>query len=79
MQKCEFDGHDVEILLQRLRFNKKLEVLDLGCNRISDLGIQFIAKWLRIRPPLRALNVSANSIKNFGARFVMELINCVFY
>ncbi|KAJ8918337.1 hypothetical protein NQ315_008030 [Exocentrus adspersus] len=68
VQKCEFDGHDVEILLQRLEHSKVLEVLDLGCNRISDLGIQLISHWLKTRPPLRALNVSANSIKNFGAR-----------
>ncbi|XP_050503793.1 leucine-rich repeat-containing protein 34-like [Diabrotica virgifera virgifera] len=68
IQKLEFDGHDVEILLSGLVANKTLEVLNLGCNRIGDLGVELLAVWLKTRPALRVLNISANSIRNTGAR-----------
>lgn len=68
MQKCEFDGHDIELLLIGLKANNSLLMLDLGFNRMGDLGIELIAHWLRERPPLLGLNVAANQITNAGAR-----------
>lgn len=68
MQKCEFDGHDVELLLIGLRANKSLLMLDLGYNRIGDTGIELIALWLRERPSLLGVNVAGNQISNTGAR-----------
>ncbi|XP_056629845.1 leucine-rich repeat-containing protein 34-like [Diorhabda sublineata] len=68
IQKLEFDGHDVEILLSGLLVNKTLQILDLGCNRIGDLGVEMIAVWLKSRPALRALNICANNIRDSGAR-----------
>ncbi|CAH1954226.1 unnamed protein product [Acanthoscelides obtectus] len=72
IQKCEFDGHDVELLVEGLMCNKTLEMLNLGCNRMGDMGAELLGCWLKTRPPLRGLNVSANNIKNIGAR---ELLN----
>ncbi|CAH1954224.1 unnamed protein product [Acanthoscelides obtectus] len=68
IQKCEFDGHDVELLVEGLMCNKTLEMLNLGCNRMGDMGAELLGCWLKTRPPLRGLNVSANNIKNIGAR-----------
>lgn len=67
-QKCEFDGHDISLLLIGLSFNRTLLMLDLGYNRMGDHGVEAIAKWLRTRPPLLGLNVSGNCIGNSGAR-----------
>ncbi|KAJ8977928.1 hypothetical protein NQ317_002902 [Molorchus minor] len=68
MQKCCFDGHDVDLIVSGLAINKYLQVLDLGYNKMGDLGIQSIASWLKTRPVLRALIVPGNYIKEFGAR-----------
>lgn len=68
LQKCEFDGHDVELLLIGLSFNKTLLLLDLGYNRIGDHGIELLANWLRSRPCLLGLNVAGNEIGDTGAR-----------
>ncbi|GJQ84961.1 hypothetical protein Trydic_g562 [Trypoxylus dichotomus] len=67
-QKCQFDGHDIELLLLGLKCNETLLLLDLGYNRIGDHGLEAIAKWLRTRPNLLGLNVSGNGIGNTGAR-----------
>nr|CAI5836118.1 unnamed protein product [Callosobruchus analis] len=72
IQKCEFDGHDVELMVEGLLGNKTLEMLNLGCNRMGDMGAEILGSWLKTRPPLRGLNVSANNIRNTGAR---ELLN----
>nr|CAI5836117.1 unnamed protein product [Callosobruchus analis] len=68
IQKCEFDGHDVELMVEGLLGNKTLEMLNLGCNRMGDMGAEILGSWLKTRPPLRGLNVSANNIRNTGAR-----------
>ncbi|CAG9855901.1 unnamed protein product [Phyllotreta striolata] len=68
IQKIEFDGHDVEILLNGLRENKSLEVLDLGYNLIADYGAELIATWLTERPNLKGLNLAGNRIGTIGAR-----------
>ncbi|KAG5877515.1 hypothetical protein JTB14_011310 [Gonioctena quinquepunctata] len=68
MQKCHIDGHDMETLLSGLKANKFVEFLDLACNKIGDLGAEFIGKWLKQRPPLRALNIASNVIRDVGAR-----------
>ncbi|CAH1117752.1 unnamed protein product [Phaedon cochleariae] len=68
VQKFEFDGHDVELLLSGLNVNKTLLVLDLGCNAIGDLGMEILSEWLKTRPSCRALNVSSNDIHDSGAR-----------
>lgn len=70
MQKCGFDGHDVELLLIGLKTNKSLLLLDLGYNQIGDVGIELIGLWLCTRPQLLGLNVAGNAIGNTGARFV---------
>ncbi|KAI4465838.1 leucine-rich repeat-containing protein 34 [Holotrichia oblita] len=68
VQKCQFDGHDIELLLIGMQLNNTLMLLDLGYNKIGDHGIEEIAKWLRTKPNLVGLNVSGNAIGNTGAR-----------
>ncbi|CAH1105420.1 unnamed protein product [Psylliodes chrysocephalus] len=68
IQKLEFDGHDVEILLNGLKANRSIEVLDIGYNNISDYGTELIATWLRDRPNLKGLNLAGNCIGPVGAR-----------
>lgn len=68
VQKFQFDGHDIELLLIGLKHNKSLLLLDLGYNRMGDMGIELLALWLRTRPPLLGLNVAGNRIKDTGAR-----------
>lgn len=69
VQKCEIDGHDVEFLLQGMRRNNTLLLLDLGYNRIGDHGIELLSEWLKTRPNLLGLNVAANGIGDRGARY----------
>ncbi|KAJ8938205.1 hypothetical protein NQ318_011701 [Aromia moschata] len=68
VQKCAFDGHDIDILVSGLRSSKSLQLLDLGYNRMGDLGVRAIARWLRTGPPLRALMLPGNTIRELGAR-----------
>lgn len=68
IQKCELDGHDIELLLVGLKENETLLLLDLGSNRIGDHGSFLLSEWLKTRPSLLGLNLSGNGIKNYGAR-----------
>ncbi|CAH0557226.1 unnamed protein product [Brassicogethes aeneus] len=68
LQKCDFIGHDMELLMYGLETNKHLIMLDVGCNNIGNYGLEVLAKWLKTKPPLRALNVSNNQIGEIGAR-----------
>ncbi|XP_022904365.2 leucine-rich repeat-containing protein 34-like [Onthophagus taurus] len=68
MQKCGFDGHDIERMLYGMKFNTTLIMLDLGNNQFGDHGVELIARWLRTRPPLLGLNVCGNSIKGTGCK-----------
>lgn len=54
-------------------------MLDLGYNRMGDMGIELLALWLRTRPPLLGLNVAGNGIKDTGARFDFDSYNYRFY
>lgn len=68
LQKCSFDGHDIELLLGGLQVHKKLTMLDLGCNNIGNHGIEVLSKWLKARPKLIALRLPANHITTQGAQ-----------
>lgn len=68
LQKNQFDGHDIELMLIGLQHNKTLLMLDLGYNRIGDNGIELLAEHLRNKPALLGLNVAGNGISNIGAR-----------
>lgn len=68
LQKCEFDGHDIELMLIGMKYNNTLLMLDLGYNRIGDHGVDLLMKWVKTRPPLLGLNLAGNRINNFGAR-----------
>lgn len=68
LQKCQFDGHDIEEIVKGLARNQTLLFLDIGYNRIGDYGIEIIAKYLKKRPPLLGLNVAANGIQDTGVR-----------
>ncbi|XP_030753299.1 ribonuclease inhibitor-like [Sitophilus oryzae] len=68
VQKCEFDGHDVELLLSGLKVHRNLYMLDLSANRIGDHGVNLLSTWLRTRPLLIALNISSNDIGTRGAQ-----------
>ncbi|GLV39755.1 Ran GTPase activating protein [Carabus blaptoides fortunei] len=68
LQKNEFDGHDIELMLLGFKHNKTLLMLDLGYNRIGDNGIEHIAHYLKNKSALLGLNVAGNGISNIGAR-----------
>ncbi|XP_060531955.1 leucine-rich repeat-containing protein 34-like isoform X1 [Cylas formicarius] len=68
VQKCEFDGHDLELLVAGLQVHRNLLVLDLGANRIGDHGIEVLITWLKTRPLLNVLRIPSNAVTNIGAR-----------
>ncbi|XP_050300749.1 leucine-rich repeat-containing protein 34-like isoform X2 [Anthonomus grandis grandis] len=67
-QKCEFDGHDMEMLLGGLRVHTNLSLLDLAANRIGNHGVEILTQWLRTRPKLTALRIASNGITTRGAK-----------
>ncbi|CAG9771068.1 unnamed protein product [Ceutorhynchus assimilis] len=68
VQKCEFDGHDVELLLGGLKVHINLKMLDLTANKIGDDGVLILCHWLKTRPSLMALQISANDITIVGGQ-----------
>ncbi|KAL1505680.1 hypothetical protein ABEB36_005186 [Hypothenemus hampei] len=68
IQKFNFDGHDIELLLGGLYLHKKLTLLDLGANRIGSHGAELLAEWLKTRPNLIALRLASNTITTPGAQ-----------
>ncbi|KAG8288127.1 Leucine-rich repeat-containing protein 34 [Homalodisca vitripennis] len=58
----------MEILVEGLKKNSTLLSLDLSCNNIGDLGMEFIADFLGGKPPLETLRLSSNNIGDTGAR-----------
>ncbi|XP_050298252.1 leucine-rich repeat-containing protein 34-like [Anthonomus grandis grandis] len=73
VQKCEFDGHDIELLVSGLFYHRNLRMLDLGANRFGDHGIKFIGSWLKIRPPnLIGLRLPGNNITGPGAQILAQ-------
>ncbi|XP_076273168.1 uncharacterized protein LOC143204505 [Rhynchophorus ferrugineus] len=68
VEKCQFDGHDVELLLGGLKWHPSLSMLNLSANRIGDHGAILLSQWLKTRPPLIALNISANAVGTRGAQ-----------
>ncbi|XP_044729724.1 leucine-rich repeat-containing protein 34-like [Chrysoperla carnea] len=67
LQKCELDGHDIELMLIGMKHNITLKFLDLGYNRFSNMGMELLANYLP-SSGLIALNIAGNSIGNIGAR-----------
>ncbi|KAL3280757.1 hypothetical protein HHI36_003992 [Cryptolaemus montrouzieri] len=68
MEKCEMDGHDIQIMLLGMVNNKSLKLLNIAANKIGCLGLRMIAKWLETEPALLGLDVSNNQIGDTGAR-----------
>ncbi|KAK9869878.1 hypothetical protein WA026_003600 [Henosepilachna vigintioctopunctata] len=68
MEKCEMDGHDIEILMYGMINNNSLKLLNIAANKIGCFGLEIIAKWLKLKPSLQGLDVSSNQIGNSGAR-----------
>lgn len=66
-QKCGFDGHEVQTIIQGLKQNTSLRFLDLGYNNICCVGLEFLSEWLKTRPGLLGLCIAGNNIKNHGA------------
>lgn len=68
MQKCSFDGHDMELLIGGLKAHRKLTMLDLGANVMGSHGVELLAEWLKTRPALIALRIPSNRITTPGAQ-----------
>ncbi|XP_017785358.1 PREDICTED: leucine-rich repeat-containing protein 34-like [Nicrophorus vespilloides] len=74
LQKCNFDGHDMELLLLGLERNTTLRLLDLGHNRINNYGGEVLSRWLINGPNLLGLNLAGNMIGNIGAKALAKAI-----
>ena len=70
LQKNDLDGHDIQRLLEGLQFNKTLQFLDIGYNRIGDFGVENISLYLKKIPSLLGLNIAGNSVTNNGAKLI---------
>lgn len=68
LQKYNFSCHDIEIMLEDLKYNKTLHLLDLCNNNIGDHGMESLANWLQTRPMLSGLLLAHNIVSDHGAR-----------
>ncbi|XP_044579869.1 leucine-rich repeat-containing protein 34-like [Cotesia glomerata] len=68
LQKYNFSCHDIESMLIDAKFNKTLQLIDLGCNNIGDHGLESICNWICENPALSGLILSHNIITDTGAR-----------
>jgi len=79
---CEIDDHGVVVLCDALAFCKQLELVDIDRNKITDVGMEAIARLVETHPTLRMIDVSGNAFTNNG---VMQLARavarsaCVYY
>ncbi|XP_048505041.1 uncharacterized protein LOC105686975 [Athalia rosae] len=68
LQKYSFSCHDIEVMLEDMKYNKTLQLLDLSSNNIGDHGMDHIANWLKTGPALTGLLLAHNIITDHGAR-----------
>lgn len=68
LQKIGFMGHDIQMLVEGLKQNNTILLLDLSCNNIGDFGMECLAEYLGTKPPLLTLMISHNNIGDTGAR-----------
>lgn len=68
LQKLEMTPFAVEILVDGLKDNKTLLLLDLSCNGIEDNGVEHLCEFLKIKPPLQALILNHGRIRSNGAK-----------
>lgn len=68
----------IKYLSKALRFNKRLENLNISWNYISEIGIHLIAEILETNSTLIVLNLYNNQIKNAGVLYLSNAlrINC---
>ena len=76
---CGIDDDTVSILAECLTHCTNLKILDLSCNRISDIGAVSLAEGINLAQKLEKLNLSLNNICDVGALAVVNATKCLVY
>ena len=58
-----------------ISINKALVSIDLGLNKITDLGVKLIADALKVNSTLAAIHFADNPISNVGAQYLINTLS----
>jgi hypothetical protein len=72
---CSINDMGISLLCRALHFNTHLQSLNLGQNRISNVGAANMATLLKTHSSIKHINLSFNfSIKNLGATLLLSAL-----
>jgi Ran GTPase-activating protein (RanGAP) involved in mRNA processing and transport len=70
LENCRLAGNDIECFSKALATNKVLKVLNLGCNRLGDLGMDHLCDALCDNTSLEHLDLFDCHFTNLGGTYL---------